>query len=104
MDLKIYWTDFSKSELHKIFDYYKQRVGLRIAKRLVIGITKEVDKLQSQPNIGQISKFLTNRKQEFRYLVHKNYKLIYWINTDRQRIEITDVFDSRQNPDKIKRN
>ncbi len=39
MDLKIYWTDFSKSELRKIFDYYKQIAGLRIARKLVTGIT-----------------------------------------------------------------
>ena len=28
---------------------------------------------------------------------------IYWINTNKNRIEITDVFDTRQNPIKIKR-
>jgi len=29
--------------------------------------------------------------------------MIYWINKKENRIEITDVFDTRQNPIKIKR-
>jgi len=103
MELKIYWTDFSKRELHEIFNYYKERVSLKIARKLVLGITQEVLKLQNQPNIGQREKLLIDREQEFRYLVHKNYKMIYWVNSNESRIEITDVFDTRQNPSKINR-
>lgn len=103
MELKIYWTDFSKSELHKIFDYYKEKVSLKIATQLVIEINQEVKKLQSQPSIGQREELLIDRKQEFRYFIHKNFKMIYWINIKENRIEITDVFDTRQNPEKIKR-
>jgi len=103
MGLKIYWTDFSKSELRLIFDYYKERASLKIAKKLVLEINQEVKKLQSQPNIGQREELLIDREQEFRYLAYKNYKMIYWINKKENRIEITDVFDTRQNPIKIKR-
>jgi hypothetical protein len=54
--------------------------------------------------IGQIEELLIDREQSFRYLVHKNYKIIYWINLIKNRIEIVDVFDTRQNPEKIKDN
>lgn len=40
---------------------------------------------------------------EFKYLVFKNYKMIYWINDKDNRVEINDIFDTRQNPVKIKR-
>lgn len=103
MELKIYWTDFSKNELHLIFNFYREKVSLKIARKLVFEITQEVKKLQSQPNIGQREELLIDREQEFRYLVYKNYKMIYWINKQENRIEITDVFDTRQNPIKIKR-
>jgi plasmid stabilization system protein ParE len=102
MELKIYWTDFSKRELHKIFDYYKERASVRIARKLMLEITQAVLKLQKQPNIGQREELLIDRKQEFRYLVHKNYKVFYWFNEE-DRIEITDIFDTRQNPVKIVR-
>ncbi len=45
MELKIYWTDFSKKELKKIFDYYKEIASLSIARNIVIGITSEALKL-----------------------------------------------------------
>ena len=103
MALKIYWTDFSKNKLRAIFDYYKEKASLRIARRLVNGITQEVIKLQNQPNIGSREELLTKREQDFRYLVHKSYKIIYWIDKDRNRVEISDVFDTRQNPNKVKK-
>ncbi|CAH8289840.1 plasmid stabilization system protein ParE [Mariniflexile fucanivorans] len=103
MELKLFWTDFSQRELEKIYKYYRKKAGARIAKKLVNGIYNETLKLKSQPKIGQAEKLLDKRKQEFRYLVFKNYKIIYWINHNENRVEITDVFDTRQNPIKIER-
>lgn len=53
--------------------------------------------------MGQKEVVLLDRKEEFRYLIFKNYKIIYWINKNKNRVEITDVFDARQNPLKLKR-
>lgn len=103
MELEIYWTDFSKKELQQIFEYYKENASLKVAKNLTIGIAKETLKLKKQPKIGQIEELLKDRPNEFRYLVYKNYKIIYWIHKEKKRIEINDVFDSRQNPIKIER-
>lgn len=103
MELNLFWTDFSQKELEKIYEYYREKAGVRVAKNLVNGIYNEALKLKIQPRIGQEEEFLKNRKQEFRYLVYKNYKVIYWINEEENRIEINDVFDTRQNPLKIKR-
>ena len=103
MELNLFWTDFSQKELEKIYEYYRENAEVRVAKNLVNGIYNETLKLKNQPRIGQEEEFLENRKQEFRYLVYKNYKVIYWINKKENRIEINDVFDTRQNPTKIKR-
>ena len=103
MELKIYWTEFSEKELENIFDYYHNNASYRVAKKVVDGIYNETLKLSKQPEIGQIEDLLKIRKQGFRYLVFKNYKIIYWINSEKNWIEINDVFDTRQNPLKIKR-
>jgi plasmid stabilization system protein ParE len=103
MELKIYWTEFSEKELVKIFKYYNKKANYQIAKKLVDGIYNETLKLRNQPEIGQIEELLQSREQDFRYLVFKNYKIIYWINKDKKWIEINDVFDTRQNPPKMKR-
>jgi hypothetical protein len=54
--------------------------------------------LARNPLMGQKEILLEGRVQEFRYLVYKNYKIIYWVNTLKQRIEIINLFDCRQNP------
>ena len=103
MELEIYWTDFSKKELKNIFKYYKEKASLNVAKTLVIGITKEATKLKKQSTIGQEEESLQSDSRGFRYLVFKSYKIIYWINLEKNRIEIFDVFDTRQSPIKMKR-
>ena len=103
MELKIYWTEFSEKELENIFDYYHNNASYRVAKKVVDGIYNETLKLSKQPEIGRVEELLKIRKQGFRYLVFKNYKIIYWINSEKNWIEINDVFDTHQNPPKIKR-
>jgi plasmid stabilization system protein ParE len=59
--------------------------------------------LGKNPNIGQKEELLLNRPENFRYLVYKNYKIIYWVNSIKNRIDIVNVFDTRQNPEKIEK-
>ena len=101
MELKIYWTDFAKEELNLIFSYHKENASLKVARNIVSGIVLNVKVLQNQPKIGQIEELLINHKNNYRYLLHKNYKIIYWINLEKERVEVIDVFDVRQNPKKI---
>lgn len=104
MGLEIFWTGFAEDELYRIFKHYQEKAGYRIAKKLVDGIHNEPSKLQIQPKIGQIEELLKDREQGFRYLIYKkNYKIIYWINKEENRVEVIDVFDVRQYPLKIRR-
>ena len=77
MGLKIYWTEFSEKELHHIFEYHREKVSYRIAKKRIDGIYSETLKLKKKPEIGQVEALLIGRKQKFRYLVYKNYRIIY---------------------------
>lgn len=104
MELEVYWLEFAESKLDDIYDYYSIRASKKVAKNLVSAIIDSTITLASQPLIGQVEENLKSRPEEFRYLVYKNYKIIYWINNDQNRIEIVDVFDTRQNPIKISRN
>lgn len=103
MELKVKWTDFSKNELKNIFEYYKDKASAAIARKLVTGIVNETLRLKLQPTIGQEEELLKNSDKEFRYIVFKNYKIIYFVNSQLNTIEVVDVFDTRQNPIKIKR-
>ena len=101
MDLKVYWTQFAENKLDDIFDYYITQVDIPTATKLVTGIIDKTILLKENPSLGQKEELLSERPQQFRYLIFNNYKIIYWINKNKNRIEIVNVFDCRQNPTKM---
>ena len=103
MGLKIYWTNLAKIEFKSIYVFLKRGANIALAKKIIQEITTEVKLLINQPYLGQIEQQLTGSSREFRSLIYSKYKIIYWINLDKNQIEIWDVFDCRQEPLKIKR-
>ncbi len=103
MNFKIIWSDFSETQLDEIFEYYEKKASVNVATKIVTGIIKESEKLINASFIGQEEELLRERKIQYRYLVFKNYKLIYSVDEKNGFIKIADVFDTRQNPPKIKR-
>jgi plasmid stabilization system protein ParE len=101
MELEVYWTQFAEDKLADIFEYYKYRAGIRVAKKITNEIVDESLKLEKNPFIGQIEELLSERVQNYRYLVHNNYKIIYWVDEVNKIIFVSHVFDTRQNPIKI---
>ncbi len=101
MELEVYWLELAESKLEDIYSYYSIKANKRIAEKLINGIVDTTIGIDKQPEIGQIEKSLNHRKQEFRYLVFKNYKIVYWVNYSFKRIEIANIFDTRQNPQKL---
>ena len=104
MAIAVYWTDFDKIQLSNIFDYFRQEASREVAMKVTSQIVEKTVLLGSFPMMGVVEELLSHRPQGFRYLVSTNYKIIYWHNTKRNRIEVVDVFDTRQNPEKISRN
>ena len=103
MGLVVHWTDFAKSELRNIFNYHQEKVSLKIARQIIKQIVEKTKELSIFPEIGANEELLKDRPQNFRYLISTNYKVIYWLNKSKNRVEIMDVFDTRQNPIKITR-
>ena len=103
MELTVFWTEFAKDKLDDIFEYYKHRSkSVNVARKLVDSIIDYTIRLEKQPYIGQKEELLSERPQGFRYLVFKSHKIIYWINEPKNRIDIAHVFDTRQDPFKIR--
>lgn len=101
MELDIFWSRLAEDKLQDIFIYYKIKAGIKTARKIVNEIVEKTINLENHPKIGVVEELLINRPQEFRYLVSTNYKIIYYINYKTQRIVIANVFDARQNPEKI---
>ena len=97
--MKIVWTDFAKRELKDIYDYYKFKASKRVANRIVKDIRKSVQILKSHQAVGQVEEYLEALNLDHRYIIEGNFKVIYRIENN--QIYITDVFDTRQNPDSM---
>ena len=84
MELEIFWSQLAEDKLKDIFDYYKVKAGLKIARKIVNQIIDKTIDLDQNPKIGQIEDLLNHKKFEFRYLISTNYKIIYSIVTGKQ--------------------
>ena len=100
MELRVFWTNTARFQLEDIFNYYKSKASIRVARKLVKQIIERTIQLEKNPESGLKEPLLTDRKFEYRYLVEGNYKIIYWIEDN--YIKVATVFDCRQNPEKIK--
>ena len=98
---KILWTDFAINQLKDIFDYHLIKASSNIAKILIQKIIDATIILENNPKSGPKEELLKDRQEEFRFIIVKNYKIIYWIDYEFSIINISVVFDTRQNPKKI---
>ncbi|QXP59223.1 type II toxin-antitoxin system RelE/ParE family toxin [Olleya sp. HaHaR_3_96] len=97
--MKIVWTDFAIRNLKDIFDYYAIEVNKKLAHKIRKQILKSSKQLLKNPNSGPIEPNLTILNKNHKYLISEHYKLIYRIVGN--EIIINDVFDTRQNPNKM---
>ena len=97
---QIIWTYFATSALKNIYLYYKIAATQKVAEKIKKSIFLATQKLAKNPLIGQIEENLAELKQGHRYIVAGNYKIIYRVVNN--EIYIVDVFDCRQNPQKMK--
>jgi toxin ParE1/3/4 len=101
--LDIRWSTFATKQVDAIYDYFQEVGGKAVAIKVTKGIIESTDVLRTAPLLGQQEAILKEIGPEYRYLTHGNYKLIYKPDFVLGQIDILDVFDTRQNPVKLKR-
>ncbi|MCX6225275.1 MAG: type II toxin-antitoxin system RelE/ParE family toxin [Bacteroidia bacterium] len=98
--MNIIWTREALEETKLIYEYFKLRVSVKLAKTIKSKIFSSVKNLQKQPRKGQIEELLLHKYGEYRYLVTSNYKVIYKLTE--KEIYVMQVFDCRRNPEKLR--
>ena len=94
--MRLFWTDTALGQLEDIFDYHKLTVSLSTARKISASIVDKTVLLETQPRLGQKEELLKERKNEYRYLVESNYKIIYWVEDKKKQINIAAIFDCRR--------
>ena len=102
MVMRIIWSAYSRDQLHQIFLYLSNEVNRSFALKYLADLKAFVNVLQLQPYMGQKEELLLSSNKAYRYIVCKNYKIIYSVDEALNVIRITNIFDCRQNPQKMK--
>jgi len=97
--MKVIFTPFAQKALDGVYAYY-QRKGLgKSGRKIRAAIIRKAMILRDYPYAGQIEEFLLEENKGHRHLMESNYKVIYRIIG--QVVYITDIFDTRQGPEKM---
>ena len=99
--MRVIWSDTAKADVKDIYNYYKKKASLKVARSIRSKLIKKPRLLSKQPELGQEEDNPVVAGREFRYLVEGNYKIVYRVFTERQEILIATVFDARQNPNSL---
>ncbi len=98
--MKLIYTGQSLLALEEALDFIAPEVSREKLIEIRDSILDAADTLTLQPLQGQKEPFLEHMGLGHRRLVVDHYKIIYRV--DGEYIYVTDIFDSRQDPDKIK--
>jgi len=100
MEIIVVWSDSAIEELQNIYKYYYSKASKKVADKITNSIVDKTIKLEITPRMGQKEELLAYLKQEIRYLVQGNYKIVYFI--EENIVYIATVFDCRKDPIKLK--
>ena len=98
--MKLFYTEQALASLQECLDFFPPEVPAEKVNEIRDRILAKADKLLDYPQLGQLEEYLAHLDKGHRRLVEGNHKIIY--RMEGGNIYITDIFDSRQDPSKMK--
>ena len=99
---KVFITQFAKDSLKNIYEYYKIKASVKVADKIRKEILEAFQQLKYDKVNWEEDEFLKPLGKGHRRVICGNYKIIYYRDLEKQRTFVTDIFDSRQSPEKEK--
>jgi plasmid stabilization system protein ParE len=99
--MEVIYTEQALQSLEEVLDFLmEQEVPTDQVTATRDRILDKADSLTESPWREQQEEYLMHLEKEHRRIVEGHYKIIYRV--EGQAIYITDIFDSRQNPSRMK--
>ena len=98
--MKILYTEQSLISLQESLDFISKEVSLEKLIEIRDQILDSTDILVKYPKLEKKEEYLEHLNLNHRRIIEGHYKIIYRI--DKKIIYITDIFDTRQEPKKMK--
>ena len=100
-DYTVVWSDKAYDSLRKVHDYITiDSPGG--AKKVVLELVRLSQSLENLPRRNPIEQDLANAPVEYRFLVKWSFKIVYTVLEGEKMVLVVLVFDTRQNPKKLK--
>ena len=97
--MQVTWNKKALNQLDAVMGYGRREFGERTVQRLYTRIMNYEPLLAANPRIGIAEPLLAGRKRAYRSIVvHKLFKLVYYIDEAKQVIRITALWDTRREP------
>lgn len=98
--MKLFYTEQAIRSLQESLDFLPAEVATEKRLQIRDKILAKADKLLTNPGLGQREEYLDHLGCSHRRVIESHYKIIYRV--EGESIYITDIFDSRQDPAKMK--
>lgn len=86
-------------------DYANTRWNRRVGRDVLRNFRKNMALLAHQPWLGCLEPLLSDRAKAYRSLViHKHYKVVYFVDEEADTLVIADVWDTRREPKNLMQN
>jgi plasmid stabilization system protein ParE len=98
--MKLVYSEQAIASLQECLDFFSLEVPAEKVNEIRNRILDKADTLLINPYTGQQEEYLEHLGQSHRRVIEGHYKIIYKV--EGEVIIITDIFDSRQDPAKMK--
>ena len=98
--MKVFLSELAESRLLKLSQYLLENWNLKTRDRFISTLTEKIQQISLQPESCPKSSEFENL---YKCVVTEHTTLYYRIQVDKKEVEIITIFDTRQNPDKLKK-
>ena len=97
--MKVIVQKAAARQISRVYTYGEQHFGKQAAEKTHARIMEALRLLAANPRLGVAEPLLANRKREYRSLVvHKLFKIVYYMDEDKQVIYLAVLWDTRREP------
>jgi len=97
--MKVAWSQQAAESLRDTVSYVRKEFGTYAKQRILHEVREFVNLLPKNPQLGKIEPLLQGCSVEYRsYVINRINKVVYYINSDTNTIEIVALWDTRREP------
>ncbi len=98
--MKVFLSELAEDKLTKLTQYLTSEWSLQVKNDFISKLSKKINQIATHPESCPQSNI---RKGLHKCVVTRQTSFYYRINRESNEIEIITIFDTRQNPDKLRR-